>query len=246
MSLATLQLGSNVKVEKSVDSLGGSRVFDSAIYDLTIEMAYMIKSKNGALGVSLVLTNNDNPKQKLNLTGAFNSIYISNAKGDLTYTDKQTGDLRPLPGYQEVNAIALLACGKELYQLETEQKTIKVYDAVAKGEVNKEMPVLMDLLGQKISAGVLKVISNKQVQAGDKWIDDPTGATRDSNEVDKWFRAEDGLTLAEIEAQATESVFRGQWAEKNNGNPRDKSKKPTGAPVAGAPAAATTSMFSNT
>ena len=85
-----------------------------------------------------------------------------------------------------------------------------------------------------------------------RWIFyQPTGETRDENEIDKFFRASDRKTTAEIRAQVEEAKFADTWLEKWQGKVKDKSSKTAatgtpGAPRAAAPAAAkkpATSLF---
>ena len=64
----------------------------------------------------------------------------------------------------------------------------------------------------------------------------PSGETRDENEIDKFFRASDRMTTAEIRAQATEAVFASSWEKKWSGKTRDRSKSVASNGTAGAPA----------
>ena len=68
---------------------------------------------------------------------------------------------------------------------------------------------------------------------------------KEENEIDKVFRASDGLTVTEVLAEATEPVFKNTWSEKNTGVTRNKAKGAgANASVAGAPTPApTTSLF---
>ena len=80
---------------------------------------------------------------------------------------------------------------------------------------------------------------------------EPTGETRDENEIDKLFRAKDRMTTAEIRAQAETAGFIDTWDAKHSGTVKMKAKGASGTPgapkAAGAPAAAakkpTTSLF---
>lgn len=236
--LAKLKTNDNIKNE--TDSIGGSRTIESQLIDLTITMAYLKTADSGALSVNLVLEgpNKEELKQTFWVTSG-------NAKGNkTTYTDKK-GDEQYLPGFLVANSVPLLSIGKELSELEPETKTITLYNSTAKAEVPTQVPVLTELLGQKITAGVIKQTVDKTTKdaAG---VYQPTGETRDENEIDKFFRTSDHLTTAEIRAGATEAVFYTTWGTKNTGVTRDKSTKDA-AGKAGAPKAAAgkpkTSLF---
>lgn len=216
------------------DTVGGGNVRESDIYPLTISMAYLQKSSGGALGC--FLTFKDDAGKEVNQT-----IYVTSgdAKGNSnTYTDKD-GKEHYLPGYLQVNGLCLLSIGQELSDLEEEEKTISVYDFNAKAKVMKKMPVLTALIGAKIKAGIVKQQVNKQVK-GDDGVYYPTTEIREENEISKFFRDEDGLTVAEIEAGETEAKFMNDWLTKFKGQVIDKTSKDAKAPpAAGAkPAAA--------
>ena len=65
---------------------------------------------------------------------------------------------------------------------------------------------------------------------------EPTGETREENEIDKLFRASDRMTTAEIRAKAAEASFAFTWETKNTGVTKNKSKgAPAGTGTAGMP-----------
>lgn len=218
------------------DSVGGPQLVNSNVYPMTVTMAYLQKSKTGALGVHLTFKGEDGKELS-------KAIYITggDAKGNKnTYEDKD-GKEHYLPGYLTVNSLCLLGIGEELSALEEEEKTISVYDSNAKAKVMKKMPVLTALIGAKIKAGVLRQLVNKQEQTDAGYV--PTTETREENEIVKFFRADDDLTVAEIEAGETEAKFIQDWLKKFKDVVVDKTSKdakaPSGKPVAGgAPAAA--------
>jgi len=248
MSLAKLKVTAEQAQEN--DSLGGSRILESDVYDFTIDVAYIGESSGGAMSLNLQLVTSK--KQEMKTT-----IYVSSGKAKgckPTYTDKKTGDEVALPGFLQGNAICLLALGKELHQLETETKTISLYNYDAKKEVPTEVAMITELLKQQITIGVLKqnVDKNKKNPAFDPtkprnkdtnpdYI--PSGETRDENEIDKCFRTTDGLTTAEIRAKATVAAFKDKWLKKNKGETIMKAKGATGGngTTAGAPAQAASS-----
>ena len=72
------------------------------------------------------------------------------------------------------------------------------------------------------------------------------GETREENEVVKFFRAEDGLTVPEVEAGVTEAKFKADWEKKFTGTVRNRAKGAEAGVKAGAPSTAqkpTKSLF---
>lgn len=240
--MSIFKLNENVVQEEEIDSLGGG-LLDSALYDFKIEMAYLSKVKSGAMQVNLTFKTKES--KTLRERGFISS---GDAKGNkFTYTDKE-GKERPLPDFAKLDTLCKLAIGKSLQELEPEQKTIKVYDPELKKEVPTQVPVLMDLIGADITAGVLRVVEDK-TSKDSTGAYTPTGETRETNIIDKYFRTEDKLTVAEIKAEATEAAFYGKWEEKNKGKVVNKAKGVAGnSGTAGAPTSTapnpTKSLFS--
>lgn len=239
MSLKNLQESSNV--EKDKDSVGGtSFVVESGAEEYEIELAYIGKSQSGATSLTLHLKRDGAMvRQTLWVTSG-------DAKGNKTsYTDAK-GKEHNLPGFSIANGLCLLTVGKPLAEMDTEEKVVKLYDF----DAGKEMPVaveaLTELHGQHVIAGVIKQIVDKTKKNDATGQYEPTGETREENEIDKFFRAKDGLTKTEIEGGVTEPTFLNTWKAKWTGVTRNKAKgaSASGA-VAGAPVAAkpTTSLF---
>lgn len=228
--MSIFDLGSDVVQEVEQDRLGGGTL-DSDIYDFKIELAYLGKAKSGATSINLVLKTKDG----LTLRDQ-DWISSGDAKGNsMTYV--KDGKKYPLPGYAKLDMLCKLAIGKPLKEMEPEDKVIKLYDFDAKKEVPTQVPVLTELLGADITAGVLKVVVDKTKQNPSTGSYEPTGETREVNEVDKLFRTEDHLTGAEIAAEATEPDFYNKWKDKNQGQVRNKAKGASGeSGTAGIPA----------
>lgn len=240
--LATL--ATNDDIAQETDSVGGSRVLDSALYLTTVDVAYLEKSKGGALGLVLHLSTDTDQELRNTLWAA-----SGDAKGNKNYYLDKQGNKKYLPGFLHANALALLTVGKEISQLETEERVIKLYSKEAGGEVPTKVNMLVDLVGQQIITGLLKQVVDKTV-VNDNGVYVPTGETREENEIDKFFRASDRMTTAEIRAQATEATFAETWEKKWTGVTKDRASKGNGS-AAGAPKAAnsgaaakpTTSLF---
>ena len=222
--LSTLTSDASIANEK--DSVGGGGVLDSGLYPATVTLAYAQKSEGGALGLVLQAKTNQGRdiRQTLWMTSG-------TAKGCKNYYEKD-GVKNHLPGYVAANALALLTTGKEISELDTETKVVNVYNKDAQAEVPTKVEAIVDLMGQEILIGVIKQTVDK-TQKTDAGTYVPTGETRDENEIDKFFRASDRKTTAEIRAQAEEAAFADVWEKKWAGVTKDRASK--GAGVAGVP-----------
>lgn len=207
------------------DTVGGASLLDSNVYGAEITMAYMQKSpekngRGGALGVFLTFKTDDGKQVR-------QTIYITSGvdKGcKPTYTNKDGEELY-LPGYQMMNSLTCLTIGKELHEdMEEEIKAVKIYNFEAKTEVATKVPVLTELIGQKVKIGVVKqTVSKKKLEGGVYVV---TGETKDENEVIKFFRYEDNMTVSEILEEKPEAVFINDWLTKYEGKTLDKTEKP--------------------
>lgn len=244
--LASLATQDDIATEK--DSVGGGSrgPVDSGIYNCTVALAYLKKADSGALGLVLHLKTEDDREIRQTLW-----MTSGTAKGGKNYYEKD-GQKHYLPGFTHANALALLTTGKEISQLDTETKVVNMYSFDVKAEVPTKVDVLMDLMNKEIIAGVIKQTVDKNVKdAAGNYV--PSGETRDENEIDKFFRAKDRMTTAEIRAQAEEAVFIETWRQKWEGKTKDRAKGAAGGlagvpKLGGAPAAAatkkpTTSLF---
>ena len=209
-------------IENEVDSVGNGGAIDTGIYAVKVAMAYVMKSKGGATGIVLHLKTADKREVRQTLW-----ISSGDAKGNKNYYETKDGERKYLPGFNLFQSLCLLTVGKDVHEMATADKTITIYSPEAKKEVPTEMPVLMDLLDQEVYAGIFKqtVDKTQKTDAGEYVA---TGETRDENELDKFFRAEDKLTTAEIRGGSEEAVFYNTWNEKWTGVTRDKTSKDSG------------------
>lgn len=241
--LSNLSTDSSVTEEK--DSVGSSGPLDSGLYKAIVVLAYVVKSQGGAMGLKLTLKTDAGREIRQTLW-----MTSGTAKGCKNYYEKD-GEKFYLPGFNHANNLALLTCAKEISAMDTETKVVNEYSAEAKAEVPTKVEMLMDLLGKEIIVGLIRQTVDKTKKNEATGIYEPTGETRDENEIDKLFRAKDRMTTAEIRAQAESATFIDAWDTKNTGKTRVKSKGAAGtagAPkAAGAPAATakkpTTSLF---
>jgi hypothetical protein len=241
--LASLSTDASIADEK--DSVGSAGALDSGLYKAKIALAYITKSAGGAMGLVLNLKTDANREIRQTLW-----MTSGTAKGGKNYYEDKSGDKQYLPGFLHANSLSLLTVGKEIAALDTETKVVNVYSVEAKSEVPTKVEMLMDLIGQEVIVGLIKQTVDK-TKKNDAGIYEPTGETRDENEIDKLFRAKDRMTTAEIRAQAETASFIDTWDAKFTGTVKNKAKGAAGtagAPkAAGAPAAAakkpTTSLF---
>ena len=230
--LSNAKSDSNINDEK--DTVGGNYgPKESGLYPVTVSMAYLEKSQGGAVAVNLTLKPQDGSgeiRQKL-------WIVSGDAKGNKNYYEKD-GERFYLPGFNTANSLALLTLGKEIGEVDTEEKIVNVWSFDAKAEVPTKVEVLMELLDQEILVGIQKQVVDKQVRQDDGSYA-PNGETREQNEIDKFFRLSDRMTTAEIKAGATSPEFCNTWDKKWTGVTRDRTTNASAnAGQSGAPAAA--------
>lgn len=228
--LAALATDNSIEVEK--DSVGSSGPLDSALYSSTVAMAYVEQSKGGAMGLNLTLKTDAGREVRQTLW-----MTSGREKGQKNYYEKD-GTKHYLPGFNLANSLCLLTVAKEISQLETEKKVVKLYNFDTKSEVPTQVDCLTDLIGKEIIAGILRQTVDKNVK-NDAGAYVPTGETREENEIDKFFRARDKMTTAEIRAQAEEPAFYAAWDAKWTGVTRNKAKGAGANGTAGAPKLAT-------
>lgn len=212
-------------VEEEVDSVGGGySPVDSGAYTLTIKQAYGGAAASGAKNLTITAQTEDGKEIR-------QTIYLTSgtAKGAKNYYERD-GKRHYLPGFLLANSLCLLTTGKEIAELETEEKTIKLYSSELGKETNTKVPMLMDLVGKTVIAGIIKQVVDKNVKNDDgDYV--PSGETREENEIDKFFCDRDdhrGLTVTEIKAGNSDVVFLNTWKEKWEGQVRDKTAKDKG------------------
>lgn len=235
-------------IKEDGDRLGGFTPLESNLYDLNISLAYVTSAPSKAMALNLLFETAEGKtlRQQWWMTSG-------DAKGRKNfYINPKTNEKHYLPGFNMANALCLLTVAKEIGAMITEPKVINLYDHNQKKEVPTKVEMITELLGQSITAGVIKQIVDKNTKDAASGLYVATGETRVENEVDKLFRMRDGLTVTEIRAKVPSS-FKEQWVKKWAGETLDKSTSKSiaaGAPgafatpsVLGTPAA-TVSLFS--
>lgn len=200
----------------------GSYLLDTDAYDLTVTLAYLIKAKSGATGVVLEFKTAEG--KKISTTQYITS---GTAKGCKTYYEKD-GKQFFLPGYILVDSLCQLTVGKSILQMDEETKVFNIYDSTQQKEVPTQVPALVELFGQKVTAGVVKQVVNKYANGA------ITNEKREENDIVKFFQIDTGLTVPELIAKETKGAFLPKWVEENSGKVFNKFKEVQGAPTPGA------------
>lgn len=203
----------NDGLEETQDRLGGFSVLETDIYTGTVKMAYAGTSASGARNITLLFDHDGKEYRE--------TIYITNKKGENFFINKDDKTKKvPLPGFTTIDDLCLATTGKPLCDQANEEKMVKVYDADAKKELPKSVPVLLDLLGQTVSLAITKTLENKNVKEGNDYV--ATAETRDTNTIDKVFHTETKMTIAEARQGAEVGTFWNAWLERNKGKTKDK------------------------
>lgn len=212
-------------IEEDVDSLGGAQTLDTNVYPITIKALFVGKAASEAMSVTLHGTTSKGIDFKT-------TQYITSgkAKGGKPYYERG-GKKHFLPGYNIINSICILACGKSIAgndkgfeQVEVEDKTVMLYDYDLKKEVPTVVPMITEALGKTIALGIQKQIVDKNKKNDATGEYEATGETREENEVVAVFSADTGLTLLETKAGEEEPVFLTKWKEKRIDTVINKSK----------------------
>lgn len=234
--LSNLTMTNDIDDQETDNVGGGFTPLETDIYKSKITLAYLQKSAGGALGLNLVLTTDQGRdiRQTIWMTSG-------DAKGNKNFYVNQQGEKKYLPGFLLANSLAELTTGKQIGELEPEDKVVPLYSFEAKAEVPTKVQMLMDMVGKDVYAAIFKQIEDKS-KKGDDGKYYPTGETIEKNEIEKFFCALEGfekMTSPEIRAKAETPAFFDTWKQKWAGQVRDKSKgKTANAGQAGAPQAA--------
>lgn len=220
-------------LEESEDRLGANfGAVDSGVYLATIKMAYAGESTAGAKNLSLILDLDGHEYRE--------TIYVTNRQGQNFYYAKDDLTKKkklPLPGYTQIDDLALLTAEKPLSELDFQEKQVKIYDKEAKKEIPQAVPVAVELLGKQVYVAILKNLEDKtvKVEGTDPPEYVPNGETRETNNITKFFHAELRVTMVEARAGKEQGKFIDDWTEKNKDKVVNKVKGVTGGASAGRP-----------
>lgn len=173
------------------DFVGGGGVLDTDIYTGTIKTAYIQKAANSD-AQSVILLIDVNGKELRSQT------WVTNRAGEVTYTDKKTKEEKNLPGFNQINSLSMLLLGKEMGDLDVEELTVKLYDFDAKKELPQAVNCFTELHGEEVTMAVQRQTVDKTKQNNNTGDYEPTGETRDVNEVIKFFAPEKIVTISEV------------------------------------------------
>ena len=173
------------------DFLGGGGVLDTDIYLAKIKTAFISKSTSSeSQAVNLLLDVNGREVRS--------QIWVSNRNGDVTYKDKDTKEEKNLPGFNQINSLALLTVGKPLGELDVEEMTVKIYDFDAKKELPQAVKCFTELHGEMVNIALQRQTVDKTKKNDATGNYDPTGEKRDQNEIIKFFAADKLVTISEV------------------------------------------------
>lgn len=201
----------NEGMEQQEDRLGGSGPLPTGIYTGKIKQFYGIKSDGGASGVAVIVDIDGREYRE--------TVYATNRKGENFYT--KDGKKYQLPGFITLNDIALCTVGKQLNELDWEEKQVKMYDFDKRQEVTKAAQVAVELIGEVVTLAIVNTLKNKQEKNSQGVYVDVAGE-RTENHIEKVFDTESKRTVREAIDQKEEAAFHDEWLKKNEGVQRDK------------------------
>lgn len=214
----------NVAAPVAADNLGGFAAIPSGIYNMVLKLWYVSKTAKQGTAFNYEFADPAGKVTKF-------TLYPTSTKSGTEQTTYLDADKKPqyLPDYLMACSIAVLTTGKQLHELVTEDKLVKIRNKETKTDVPTKMPVYTEALGKPIKLGILRVIENKTVKSGNSYV--PTEGTKESNKIDKCFHPTTNQTLAEITA-GTEALFIKGWETKNKDVDQNLVKAVAGAPNA--------------
>lgn len=237
-------------LEESEDRLGGGfKPLSTDIYNVKVKVLYAGQAESGARNCTVVAILPDGKEYR-------ETIYITNKKGENFFLNKDDQSKKvPLPGFTTIDDICLAATGFPLAEQTFEEKTLKIYDFDQKKEVPTKVMVAVDLCDKEVSLGIQHVLEDKTKKNDQTGEYEPTGETRELNQIAKVFHTESKVTMAEARA-GQEATFWDSWLKRNKDQPYDRRKagksgaKPAGKPPVaggaaggGAPAGGRKSLF---
>lgn len=215
---------SNEGLEETQDRLGGFAALETDAYKGKVKVAYAIKSTGGAQGVELTIEMENGRDYR-------ETCYVTNKKGENFFLNKNDQTKKvPLPGFTVIDDLCIVTTEKPLKDQDTEEKIVMVYDYEQRKDVQKSVPVLVDLIGKEVSLGIVKTVEDKTKKNESSGNYESTGETREINTIEKIFHEPTKLTVPEVRIAtaagvAPEAAFYPAWVERNKGKTRDKSSK---------------------
>ena len=205
-------------LEETEDRLGGGfKPRETDIYNAKIKVLYAGQAESGAKNLTVVATLPDGKEYR-------ETIYITNKKGENFFLNKDdTSKKVPLPGFTTIDDICLAATGFPLAEQPFEEKVVKIYDYEQKKEVPTSVMVATEVTDKEVSLAIQHVLEDKTKKNDQTGDYEPTGETRELNQIAKVFHTESKVTMAEAR-EGKEAAFWDSWLERNKGQPYDKRK----------------------
>ena len=201
-------------VQKANDSIGGGAL-ESNIYPFTVKAAYMGTSASGAVSVTFVGSVDDKSDEGYDFR-TVQWVVSGDAKGNNPYYERN-GKKFPLPGFTVADDFARHITEKAIGDLETEEKTIKVYNFDQGKEIDTEVDMIVNLIGGKVNLAIQQRLVNKNVKDDATGAYVPTADTRTEYEVSKVLEMDTGLSILELEKGSTDTDYANKWPKKKIG-----------------------------
>ena len=215
-------------LEAATDRVGGDFTFDTDVYSAKIKVAYFGKSPKGANFLGLVFGMPDGRDYS-------EDVYFTNKAGENFYVKNDKKN--PLPGFTLVNDLMMVALGKELSEVssdDVEERVIKMYDRNEKKEMPTKVNMLVSLLGSEVGLAIQKSEETQMEKDGDGNYTIPTEKTRFTNNLEKVLLPDTLHTVTEARNE-NEPEWAKKWTERNKGIVRDKKYKGNAQVKAGLP-----------
>lgn len=188
-------------MEKAEDRVGGgSWTRETDIYTMTIKAAYAGKStSSNAQSVNFIFVDKDGKEYR-------ETFWVTDGQGRNYFhpkkqgsNDRDTTKRNPLPGFNIVNDICMIATDTPLSGQTDEEKTFKIWDNDAKAELPKAVPMLVDLLGKQVSLAIYKIVENKTKKNESSGQYEPIAEEREVNQTEKALFPQFRCTVREAE-----------------------------------------------
>lgn len=222
MSKYTINSATTAEVESDIG-------MSSDVHDATITMAYITKSKGGALGlvIEAACTKGFHKETLWFVTG--------DEKENKTYFIDRSGAQKHLPGYVCFHALLALtgssATPEQILENGLKTKVANVYDFDVKEVVPTDVDAVVDLIEKTVKLGLIEEIQDKY---------NAPGETVTKFVLDKVFNTK-GFTTSEVTAKLDAPDHINKWLKKNKDTVKNRVKggDAKGGAAKGAPAAAT-------
>lgn len=213
-------------IEADKDTLGGFQVHPSGLYPIAIDVMYLKEAESGAKAI--VLSGELEGGVKYTEEFYFTS---GTAKGGQHYTERN-GKKRFLPGFNMMDAALNMLIGKGLFDItadDVEETVVKLRNKDGKEEPTT-VNAIANVKGKVLVLAIQKLVKNGRKEINGVWKD--TNDRREQNQTDRLFN-EDGFSINELRAGATDPAFMEEWRAAWEGKDRDTYKPVEGGAAGG-------------